>query len=110
MTFPNPCRAEFERLSQEDPAQLLAWVRSGELQPSDLTFAAEYLGRNVDATSVLIDITKHESPIVREGALHGLYQIMSTIDCKILYVSEADESPGVRYVAKDIAEYFGHTT
>lgn len=100
--YPKPCRKEFARLEKEDPALLIEWVKSGELEPCDLTFAAENLGRIPSALPVLLDLLKHDSAVVREGALIGLYMIKEAIDCLIGDLAESDESPGVRHVAKEI--------
>ena len=66
---------ELERLSREDPTALLDLIESGTLEPTLLTFAAEYAGISSDSTHVtrvLLPLLDHEKPYVREGALYGL--------------------------------------
>ncbi len=98
--FPTPCRNEFERLQNEYPEILLDWVNSGELAPYDLTFAAETLGEIPEALPVLLDLLKHDSSVVREGALLGLYRLKWLIDDKFDEHAVNDSSPGVRHVAE----------
>lgn len=102
--FPTPCRNEFERLKNEYPEILLDWVNSGELAPYDLTFAAETLGEIPEALPVLLDLLKHDSSIVREGALIGLLSIKILINDKFQKHAENDPSPCVRDFACGCAD------
>jgi hypothetical protein len=71
------CENLFERLAAEDPERLLRMVGSGELEWFDLTFAAEYLGNSSLSSerlaASLLPLLAHGRPVVREGALLGLY-------------------------------------
>ncbi len=98
--YPTPCRNEYDRLQKEDPAFLIAWCKSGELAPYDLTFAAETLGEIPEALPVLLDLLKHDSSVVREGALLGLYRLKWIIEDKFDKHAVNDSSPGVRHVAE----------
>lgn len=94
-----PCREQFDRLEKEYPELLLDWVNSGELRPSQLTFAAENLGQIPEALPILLDLLNHESPLVREGAVIGLARLKDLIDDKVEVLANSDISPGVRHVA-----------
>jgi HEAT repeat protein len=78
-----PCRAMFDALANHSPTDLASLVRSRTLDPADLTFAAETLGQtNVpDAIEILKDLVLDDtiSPLVKEGALYGLYHL----DCDL---------------------------
>ncbi len=102
--YSTPCRNEYDRLEKEDPALIIEWCKSGELAPYDLTFAAETLGEIPEALPVLLDLLKHESSIVREGALVGLLSIKSLINDKFQEHAENDPSPGVRDFACGCAD------
>jgi hypothetical protein len=62
---------------------------------SELTFLAENLGET------LLELLKHPSPVVREGALLGIDNILSEVKDKLIHMVCHDESPGVRDCAKD---------
>ena len=65
--------APFEEMSYKHPDEMLALMP--QLPECDLTFAAEFAGKNIVASKsvpVLLELLKHESGIVREGALLGL--------------------------------------
>lgn len=83
------------------PNELLELVRT-DLDPSKLTFAAEALGRLQDPQAIeeLRRLLKHESPIVREGAIYGACgQYAKLFRKKINEMSENDPSEGVREAA-----------
>ncbi len=111
------CENLFKRLSLEDPNELIRIIKEDNLRPSHLTFAAEYLG-NVPteiAMTALLDLLKHESAIVREGAIFGLSIVLTrhaetgevTVTEKIreaLKALQEDPSPGVRLTAKEVLQ------
>jgi len=98
--------AEFERLAQEEPSELLQILKTGVLLSADLTFAAEAAGRIPDSDRVkkaLLPLLKHPSAVVREGAIYGLArhldkQIATALE-KLAY---EDDSPGVREAALEL--------
>lgn len=76
-TFPEPTEAAFLDLARTDPARLLAWIASGTLRDTALTFAAEHAGEIADADAVipaLLPLLAHEKSYVREGAVYGLWR------------------------------------
>lgn len=97
--FPTPCRNSFKALAKEDPDKLIRWVSSGLLEPCDLTFAAEELGNIDSSLPALIHLLSHESAVVREGALMGLYTLSYRISDLFDHHAHNDPSPGVREVA-----------
>jgi len=69
------CQALFRELLEESPRDLARLVANRGLRVSRLTYAAEILGDAKDSRLVkkaLLPLLKHESPIVREGAILGL--------------------------------------
>lgn len=79
--WPGPCEALFEHLAANDPEALLTMIRSGELAPTELTFAAEYAGdiegHDPEVLDVLGSLLTHEKAYVREGVVYGL----ARMDC-----------------------------
>jgi hypothetical protein len=107
--FSKPSCVEFEHLSQEDPKLLVDWIKSGTLEPEHLTFAAEFLGDSDDAdlvVPVLLELTKHQSPIVREGAVYGLdkHKNYPGVATRIAEMQNSDSSPGVLCAVNDFIE------
>ena len=100
-----PSRALFEKLVKEAPEELLAWVRAREFDPPVMTFALEILGshESPEVTAVLLEFTRDDSALVREGAVLGLFQQIRTaeIERELLRLSREDRSPGVRGTALD---------
>ncbi len=98
-----PCEALFEDLASRDPERLLAMF--SELEPAFLTHAAEIAGRHIEASRVvpvLLGLLKHESPLVREGAIWGLcYHQSDEVVAILREVAMNDPSPGVRKAASD---------
>jgi hypothetical protein len=111
MIYPKPCRAEFGRLAKINPTLLIDWVEADLLEPEHLTFAAESLGSVPEALPTLLTLLKHESPIVREGALIGLYNLQVMVIEEVHSVALTDSSITVRRVATRIwnrlADYCG---
>lgn len=69
--------ALYDRLAADDPDGLLRLIENG-LPVADLTFAAESAGRIDPARSrpVLLRLLEHRDPVVREGALYGLVDLL----------------------------------
>lgn len=86
--------------AMNDPALLLARMRSGELDNASLSFAAESLGyadKTPEIRRALVELLLHPSPVVREGALYGLNEYE---DVSELYgLVESDPSSAIRMIA-----------
>lgn len=106
--FPAPNMNEFDKMADEDPERLVEWITCGALRPGNLTHAAEALGSVPDAelvVGVLIGLTTHLSPMVREGAIYGLEHHLLTAGVRERIAELAtDESPGVRTAAAEALE------
>lgn len=78
-----------------------------KLQPHDLTFLAEQLGRrSPPPLRWLVLLTDHASPLVREGAVYGLAPHVAMPGVRILLETMAvdDLSAGVRSAAREAIE------
>jgi hypothetical protein len=100
-----PSEALFTRLAAEDPERLLAALRG--LAPHDLTFAAEALGAMADtsrAQAALLQLLRHESALVREGAVYGAAKLLPSASLEVVLeeISKRDPSNGVRTAAADV--------
>lgn len=97
---PVPCENAFIQLATFNPDLLVEWVESGELtKASDLTFAAEHLGKCQKALPVLLKLLKHESSLVREGTIYGLFGLKEMISDALDECSDHDPSPTIRDIA-----------
>lgn len=105
----------FEYLSINRPHDLADMIKNNALRPEDLTFAAEYLGRNcIDSNLVretLIPLLSHSDVVVREGALIGFDGFESPhpndeIKKIILDMSINDPSLTIRQITKSMLEDF----
>lgn len=99
----------FEELASTNPNQLISLIRSGHLRPSDLTFAAEILGRDVrsaTAQRTLLSLLEHPAPLVREGAIYGIFHYLDSSEIRrsLEALSLSDPSPGVRAAAQDMLD------
>ena len=66
----------FQYLCEMYPIKLKSLVKENRLDASELSFAAEYLGRiegDPEIVELLLDLLGHSKAYVREGALYGLY-------------------------------------
>ena len=103
--YPTPCETAFQQLAEHDPDKLLQWIASDELRPEDLTFAAEACKKIADQTAVrnlLLPLLHHPSPVVREGALYGLFADRDPATrLRVIEVARSDRSPGVRDAADE---------
>lgn len=99
--------ALFERLAVEDPGLLLTYLESGDIPPHSLTYAAEIAGNKLPTDVVvgpLLRLLKHESAVVREGALRGLRLHYDPFLAVFRDIAATDESPMVRQVATEVLE------
>jgi hypothetical protein len=100
-----------QHLANEQPRVLISLLEASMLRPADLTFAAEVVGSVADSVSVvplLARLLRHDSSVVREGAVYGLVQHASRVRAVRRLVREAIEallhdeaSPGVRAAAEE---------
>ena len=100
-----PCEAAFELLAARFPHELARLIDGQRLEISDLTFAAEALGRCELGWLVrhtLLPLLTHASPVVREGAIYGLQKHLDA-DARTTMgtLSDSDPSPAVRLAARD---------
>ena len=110
---PQPARAadwtgeDFKVLAAREPSRLVALVAKGRLADHDLTYAAEALGLVTDTNSVaavLVPLTRHASPVVREGVIYGLSRHVSAspvVRAALERLAADDPSPGVREAATE---------
>jgi hypothetical protein len=100
-----PCESAFEYLSVKYPNSLLALIRSNQLAPSDLTFAAEIAGGIAEHESVraaLVPLLAHAEAVVREGAIYGLTRHLNAFTRVLLErLALEDRSAAVRTAARD---------
>lgn len=100
-----PCEGAFDLLSERFPYDLAKLIENDRLEPSDLTFAAEALGRSSISDLVrrtLVPLLGHDSAVVREGAIYGLQRhINSEIRSTLEEISHIDDSPAVRTAAEN---------
>ena len=97
--------APFEEMSYKHPDEMLALMP--QLPECDLTFAAEFAGKNIIAAKsvpVLLELLKHESGIVREGALLGLQHHLNYpgVYEAIEVTSRTNKSHAVQSVAMEL--------
>jgi hypothetical protein len=98
-----PSEALFERLVLDDPGRLIEMLRSNELAPTLLTYAAEIAGRLKLAVPALVALLGHPAPIVREGAVYGLADHLDDrIRAALRTLADQDPSPGVRAAAEGV--------
>lgn len=98
---------EFTVMAESDPLRLVGLLSDGSLRPADLSSAAEAAGRIPRQDVVvltLLKLLKHESAIVREGAVYGLcyYLPSDEIYSRFKELRSSDPSDGVRSVLEDI--------
>lgn len=106
---PKPTKDEFRCLATKHPDQLVLWIKSGTLQPTALTFAAEALGTAEDSTLVvdcLLSLLEHPSSVVREGAIYGLTDHLDYpgVRTRLQAVVQDDPQQGVRRAASEALE------
>ncbi len=95
-----------EALAANHPVGLLELIASRDIDPEDLTFAAEIAG-SIDQPALvivtLLPLLGHTVPLVREGAIYGLANHIGnpTVRIALMGLAENDPSPGVRLVAAE---------
>ena len=78
-----------------------------KLQPHDLTFIAERLGRRSPAPLRWLELlASHPSALVREGAIYGLAPHVAALRCRRVLegLANADPNLEVRNAAKEALE------
>ena len=97
--------ADMKRLAASGIRTLVAHVNSGAMRPAQLALAAELIGDmgdRVTAERTLLALLRHDSPLVREGAVYGLAKLDSPSSLEALrLVAYSDRSPGVREAATE---------
>lgn len=100
-----PCEGAFELLAARFPRDLSKLIEQNRIETSDLTFAAEALGRSNMGWLVrhaLKPLLRHASAVVREGAIYGLQKHIDVeIRAALETVSKSDASLAVRTAAED---------
>jgi hypothetical protein len=77
---------------------------TAKLQPHDLTFFAELLGRRSPPPLRWLKLlARHVSPLVREGAVYGLAPHVAVPGVRIVLsaLAVADQNPEVRDAARE---------
>lgn len=95
------CEAMFEQMPLHE---LLELIKSGRLEPCDLTYAAEIAGNRTDDSeavrATLLPLLEHEDAVVREGALYGLANHLDDVACgRLRDVTRRDRSPVIQRIA-----------
>lgn len=107
MSSPHAWDAKMEALARTDPAALVEQMRG--FPDVRLSFAAEYLGMHAPsdiAAPVLLPLLSHATPVVREGALQGLYghRLRPDVQAEVRRVAAADAIPELRDMAAGLIE------
>ena len=106
--WPRPCENTFEEMAKESPLRLIEWISCDEIRPPFLTYALEILGKTEDDSSlvspVLLSMTYHQSPLVREGAVYGLENHIGFrgVRERLFYMSSYDPIPGVTQACLEV--------
>jgi len=85
---------------------MIAFLES-DAEPADLSRAAEDAGCKMGGERIvtaLLKLLKHPRPVVREGALYGLWYHMSNKDVReaVIKVAKEDECASIRDIADDL--------
>jgi hypothetical protein len=104
----NLCEDKLEELAGRDPNSFVQLVRGGRLSPPSLTYAAEILGKcnaieESVVVEVLLELSWHESSLVREGAVYGLSNSTAVFEVirRLKEMAKSDVSQGVRESAQE---------
>lgn len=100
------------RLAESNPDELFRLAEGSQLAAHELFYVAEFLGyvASSEALKALVDLSTHESPLVREGAARGLAAIASRLASTraldrakaiLRSLAESEEHPSVRRAAAD---------
>src|SRR5690606_30816822 len=94
-----------EYILEKDPRQLAVLIKSDALHSSELTFAAEIMGRCGDSNLVrqtVGPLLRHAAAVVREGAIYGLVRHLDDdLLAELSNLKSNDPSAGVRTAAGD---------
>lgn len=95
---------DFEKLAEENPEALFELM--SQLEPTELTFAAEILGKHSDHFKhlfYLCDLLNHEKVYVREGAIYGLYPHRKSMFVKAAFETKmkSSECPELKEIIAD---------
>src|SRR3972149_1723687 len=101
----------FKSLIETNPEQFLELIHGNYLTPARLTHAAEAIGqveKVEELIPTLLELSKHESPLVREGAILGMSSLIDK-GYKELYerlqeMSSTDPSTSIQEIAKETLE------
>jgi len=110
LDFPHSWDGEMEALAVVDPAAIVARLPTfGNVR---LSFAAEYLGDHAPAHIALpavLPLLTHPTPVVREGALDGLYRHRGRPDVQAALRAAAavERVPELREMFDDLIEDAG---
>ncbi len=105
-----PCVDSFLRVGKESVSELIAWMRSSDLDDPHLSLAAEVLGVELGygdgVVHYLLELLDHKSPYVREGAVLGLAPKLAIQHVRDALGARRDreESPGVRSAIEDVLD------
>jgi len=105
--FQNLSEELFIALAEQAPQSLAKLLlKDGLLDNAELTLAAEAMGRAEDRKLVrqsLTHLLKHQSALVREGAIYGLAELGSLdIRAAVATLARTDTHPGVQRAAKAV--------
>jgi hypothetical protein len=111
--WPTPCLNVFEEMVMEDTDRFIRWIESGVLEPTQLTFAVELLGKYSNPMShyarviqVLVGLSTHPDAIVREGVVYGFtyYNYSLSAIVRLTTMLKEDNSENVRFAVKGALE------
>ena len=101
--------ADLEWLATNDPVRLASIaLSSAEADPVTLAQVAQAMAKSSQAvlmTRVLLKLTEHARPFVREAALYGLEPFFSSsLEARerLREMAKSDSSPGVREAANEL--------
>jgi len=101
----DPCVLVFDMLVSHFPHELAKVISGGQLEPANLTFAAEAMGQCKDddlVRNTLIPLLRHDEAIVREGAIYGLENHKnSDVSAVLSWMAQNDPSPCIRDLATE---------
>ncbi len=105
----SPCEDMFLQLVSSETTVFLNILKNDVLEPGLLSIAAEVANRLTDQVQVidtLIPLTYHKYPIVREGAIYGLFKFahLTSVVNRLHEMADTDESLGVRAAAQELLE------
>ena len=109
MMTPTPTNpyVRYKWMRHNRPSDFLAALKAAVLPPWELTYAAEAASGTDDADVIdaLLALTRHASPVVREGALYGVWHSHEPrVTARIREMADHDESPAVRGLAANCVE------